>query len=131
MFGVHMKSKSKKRNFIKSGSSDSHVVMFCEEIPSERSMDSGWVSQSSGVPSNVRRKVGQIMSRSRRPTETFSCQKIHHKKSTFSGHNVGPSTLCRRNQYECFQSSTTARIFRLITLMKIHAGEVLLVFVST
>lgn len=114
MFGVHMKSKSKKRNFIPSGSADSRVVMFCEDVPSERSMDSGWVSQSSGVPSNVHRKEGQDMSRSSRPKKTFSCQKIHHLQSTFSGRNVGPSTLCLRDQYESFESSITAGIFRLV-----------------
>lgn len=114
MFGVRMKSKSKKGNFITSGSADSRVVMFCEDIPSERSTDSGWVSQSFGIPSNVHRKEGQNMSRSRRPTKTLSCQKIHHMQSTFSGHNVGTSTLCLRDQYESFQSSITAGILRLI-----------------
>lgn len=111
MFGTRMKSKSKKRNFISSGSADSRVVMFCEDIPSERSTDSGWVCQSS----NVHRKVGQNMSRSSQPTKTFSCQKIHHMQSTLSGHNVGPSTLCLRDQYESFQSYITAGILRLMT----------------
>lgn len=120
MFGSRMKSKSKKRNFITSGSADSCVVMFCEDIPSERSTDSGWVSQSS----NVHRKVGQNMSRSSQPRKTFSCQKIPHMQSTFSGHNVGPSTLCLRDQYDSFQSYITAGILRLIT------GHILTEFLS-
>lgn len=112
MFGARMKSKSKKRRFVTSGSADSRVVMFCEDIPSERSPRSGWVSQSSGVPSNVHREEEQNMSR--RPTTTFSSQKIHHLHSLFPGH-VGPATLCLRDQYESFQSSRTVGILRLIT----------------
>lgn len=92
MFGGRLKSKSKKR---RSGSTDRRVVMFCEDIPSERSSsDSGWGSQSSGVPPIIHRKEGQ---RSSQPAKTFSSQKIHHMSSTFSGHNVGPSTLCIRD----------------------------------
>lgn len=107
MFGVRLKSKSKKRNFITSGSvdnADSRVVMFCEDIPSERSStDSG-----SGAPSNVHRKEGQGMTRSTRPTKMVSSQKIHHMKSPLPGHNVGHSTLCIRDQYGSLQYSTPA-----------------------
>lgn len=123
MFGVRMKSKSKKRKFITSGSADSRVVMFCEDIPSGRSTDSGRISQSSGVPSNVHGKEEQNMSRSSRPAKTFSCQKIHHMQSTFSGHNVGPSALCLRDQYEPFQSSV---IITGYMLMRSY-----LIFIST
>lgn len=111
MFGVRLKSKSKKRNFItlgSAGTAESRVVMFCEDIPSERSStDSGWGSRSSGAPSNVHRKKRESMTRPIQPTTTFSTQKIHHMRAPFSGHNVGHSTLCIRDQYGSLPYSIT------------------------
>lgn len=112
MFGVRLKSKSKKRNFAtlgSAGTADSRVVMFCEDIPSERSStDSGWGSRSSAAPSNVPRKERESVTRPIQPTTTFSTQKIHHMRAPFSGHNVGHSTLCIRDQYGPLQYSITA-----------------------
>lgn len=111
MSGVRLKSKSKKRNFVtlgSAGTSDSRVVMFCEDIPSERSStDSGWGSRSSGGPSNVHRKERESMTRPIQPTTTFSSQKIHHIRAPFSGHDVGHSTLCIRDQYGSLQYPIT------------------------
>lgn len=112
MFGVRLKSKSKKRNFVtlgSAGTAGSRVVMFCEDIPSERSStDSGWGSRSSAAPSNVHRKERESMAGPIQPTTMSSSQKIHRMRAPFSGHNVGHSTLCIRDQYGSLQYSITA-----------------------